>query len=302
MIKRILERNLMAKAHTCKVSDFVSRPTEYIQYYDQAPKYDFPKLYLKMLDLQAGCIPQLSTAMTHALKLCDELGPWPAERVLELSIHDAATKLKYSRFQKNSRNDQNLEEMENIVDKLDQYIMNSKSLGDDAPPLTVGDISPKVVALLNVLETFRSTRNKFSAILFCRQRWTACVLAMVVKYWKKLDWIRPGVIVGHGTSGSSTLNMSIQGQDDIMTKFRNGQINLLFATQVAEEGLDIQSCILVIRFDMFANLAAYIQSRGRARHKRSVFVVLSKKSNPEEASLLACMKYFLNYRHAIRRS
>lgn len=281
----------MAKAHTCKVSDFVSRPTEYIQYYDQAPKYDFPRLYLKMLDFQAGIVPQLSRAMEQASHLCDELGPWAAERVLELSIHDAATKLKYSRFQKNSNNDQNLAEMESIVEKLDQYIMNSTSLGDHTPPPLISDISPKVLALLKVLETFRCTRNNFCGILFCRQRWTACVLAMVVKYWKKLDWIRPGVIVGHGSSESSTLNMSIQGQDDIMTKFRNGQINLLFATQVAEEGLDIQSCILVIRFDMFANLAAYIQSRGRARHKNSVFVVLSKKNNPEEASLLACKKY-----------
>ena len=280
----------MAKAHTCKISDFVARPTEYIQYYDQAPRYDFPCLYLKMVDLQAACIPQLSRAMTHASALWDELGPWPAERVLELSIHDAVTKLKYSRFQRSCNTDENLEEMETIVHKLDQYITNSSRLGENAEAPSINNLSPKVLALLNVLEKFRSTRNKFCGIVFCKQRWTACVLAMVVKYWRKLDWVKPGVIVGHGSSGSSTLNMSIQGQDDILTKFRNGQINLLFATQVAEEGIDIQSCILVVRFDMFANLAAYIQSRGRARHKSSVFVALSKKSNPEEASLLACMQ------------
>jgi endoribonuclease Dicer len=280
----------MAKAHTCKVSDFVARPTEYIKYYDQAPKYDYPRLYLKMLDLQAGCFPQLSRAMTHASTLCAELGPWPAERLLELSIHDAVTKLKYSRFQRQYRDNQSLEEIENIVHELDQYILNSTKLGDDVQPPSVTDISPKVFELLNILETFRSTQNRFCGIVFCRQRWTACVLAMVVKYWGKLDWIRPGVIVGHGSSDSSTMNMSIQGQDDILTKFRNGQINLLFATQVAEEGIDIQSCILVIRFDMFVNLAAYIQSRGRARHKNSIFVALSKKNNPEEASLLACMQ------------
>ena len=281
---------MLAKAHTCKVSDFVARPTEYIQYYEEAPRHEYPNLYIKMLDLQAGCIPQLSRAMTQATSINDELGPWPADRMLELSIHDAATKLKYSRFQSRQIDEnQNFEEMEKIVENLDEYIRNCTSLGDNTPPPSIENISPKVSALLKVLETFRPTRNKFCGIVFCRQRWTACVLAMVVKYSKKLDWIRPGVIVGHGSSDSSTLNMSIQGQDDIMTKFRNGQINLLFATQVAEEGLDIQSCILVIRFDMFVNLAAYIQSRGRARHKNSVFVVLSKKSNPEEASLLACI-------------
>lgn len=167
----------MAKAHTCSVSEFVSRPTEFVQYYDQSPRYVFPTLYQKMIDLQAGrTIPQLSSAITHASLLCDELGPWPAERVLELSIHDAASKLKYSRF----KNDENQEEMEDIVDKLDQYI---RIIGENMPLPSKFNLSLKVLALLKVLEKFRSTRNKFCGILFCKQRWTACVLAMVVKYY-----------------------------------------------------------------------------------------------------------------------
>ena len=43
---------------------------------------------------------------------------------------------------------------------------------------------------------------------------------------------------------------------------------------MAEEGLDVKACRLVVRFDEFTTPRAYIQSRGRARHQESVFVHL----------------------------
>lgn len=52
------------------------------------------------------------------------------------------------------------------------------------------------------------------------------------------------------------------------------QINLLVATKVGEEGLDIQTCCLVIRFDLPETVASFIQSRGRARMLQSVYAFL----------------------------
>lgn len=52
------------------------------------------------------------------------------------------------------------------------------------------------------------------------------------------------------------------------------QLNLLVATKVGEEGLDIQTCCLVIRFDLPQTVASFIQSRGRARMPQSEYVFL----------------------------
>lgn len=52
------------------------------------------------------------------------------------------------------------------------------------------------------------------------------------------------------------------------------QLNLLVATKVGEEGLDIQSCCLVVRFDPPETVASFIQSRGRARMRHSEYAFL----------------------------
>lgn len=52
------------------------------------------------------------------------------------------------------------------------------------------------------------------------------------------------------------------------------QLNLLVATKVGEEGLDIQTCCLVIRFDLPETVSSFIQSRGRARMPQSEYAFL----------------------------
>lgn len=54
-------------------------------------------------------------------------------------------------------------------------------------------------------------------------------------------------------------------------------MNLLIATSVGEEGLDIQTCCLVVRFDLPETVASFIQSRGRARMTNSKYVVLLER-------------------------
>lgn len=48
----------------------------------------------------------------------------------------------------------------------------------------------------------------------------------------------------------------------------------MIATKVGEEGLDIQTCCLVIRYDLPETVASFIQSRGRARMRESEYVLL----------------------------
>jgi ERCC4-related helicase len=48
-------------------------------------------------------------------------------------------------------------------------------------------------------------------------------------------------------------------QKEVISKFRTGEINLLIATTVAEEGLDIKECNIVIRYGLVTNEIAMVQ-------------------------------------------
>ncbi|GAA6061113.1 hypothetical protein JCM10212_006144 [Sporobolomyces blumeae] len=145
-------------------------------------------------------------------------------------------------------------------------------------------LSPKMVALVGCLARFAS-KPHFHAILFVEQRHHASVLAKLIRRISSLGWIKPGFLVGHGDRGriegrngsGRELGVENRQQEETVEKFRNGQINLLVATAVAEEGLDFQkpACNLVVRFDDIKTFTGYIQSRGRARAAEASFVVLA---------------------------
>lgn len=53
-----------------------------------------------------------------------------------------------------------------------------------------------------------------------------------------------------------------------------------------EEGLDVVACTLVVRFDAFATLSSYVQSRGRARHMQSLYVLLVERGSEDAGTQL----------------
>ena len=61
-----------------------------------------------------------------------------------------------------------------------------------------------------------------------------------------------------------------------------GELDIVISTAVAEEGLDVKQCQLVIRFDLPSTLLAFVQSRCATR--------LSESANSEAAkrTLLLC--------------
>uniref|UniRef100_A0A803L442 Uncharacterized protein n=1 Tax=Chenopodium quinoa TaxID=63459 RepID=A0A803L442_CHEQI len=97
---------------------------------------------------------------------------------------------------------------------------------------------------------------------------------------------------------SALKSQSRNEQNNLVDEFRRGAVNILVATSILEEGLDVQSCNLVVRFDPSANICSFIQSRGRARMQNSDFLLMVKSGDQDE---LSRMKNYLSSGDVMRK-
>ncbi|KAI3443972.1 hypothetical protein Pfo_000637 [Paulownia fortunei] len=144
--------------------------------------------------------------------------------------------------------------------------------------------SRKLLRLIGMLSSFRLQPN-MKGIIFVNRIVTARSLSRILRNLMFLSSWKCDFLVGVHSGLVSRKNTNI-----ILEKFRSGELNLLVATKVGEEGLDIQTCCLVIRFDLPETVASFIQSRGRARMPQSEYAFLVDRGNPRELNLIEHFK------------
>lgn len=111
------------------------------------------------------------------------------------------------------------------------------------------------------------------------QRLICVVVQEISEVDPVLRFIRPLFTMGQAAGRASLLkeaNILNMKQREIMTEFRNGIVNLLVATSVLEEGIDIPECNLIVRFDRCKTYCDYVQAKGK--HYRKTFVNFTELS------------------------
>ncbi|KAI3492942.1 hypothetical protein L1887_42437 [Cichorium endivia] len=144
-----------------------------------------------------------------------------------------------------------------------------------------GKVTPKVQSLIQILLKYQHTED-FRAIIFVERVVAALVLPKVFAELPSLNFINSASLIGHNNSQE----MRTSQMQDTISKFRDGRVTLLVATSVAEEGLDIRQCNVVIRFDLAKTVLAYIQSRGRARKPGSDYILMIERGNLSHEAFL----------------
>jgi Helicase conserved C-terminal domain len=73
-------------------------------------------------------------------------------------------------------------------------------------------------------------------------------------------------------------------QAKVLGDFRKGTINMLFSTAVAEEGLDVTGCWLVVCYDCPKRPLSQVQAAGRARAKDAQVIFMREAAATTQAS------------------
>lgn len=140
------------------------------------------------------------------------------------------------------------------------------------------------------------------------RRYTALVLSEQINIFAEHDpeltFVKSKFVTGHGTGGkvnySNEAEMDFKTQEEVLRQFRRHKFNLLIATCVVEEGLDIPKCNVVCRFDFPKSFRSYVQSKGRARAKdSSYYILVNREEQVEKKSELAVI--FLIYMYFQKR-
>uniref|UniRef100_A0A1I7YDV2 Helicase C-terminal domain-containing protein n=1 Tax=Steinernema glaseri TaxID=37863 RepID=A0A1I7YDV2_9BILA len=90
--------------------------------------------------------------------------------------------------------------------------------------------------------------------------------------------------------------VNVEEQNRALDNFRCGRHKVLVATSVADEGLDIASCNLIIKYNSSGNELTKIQRRGRGRAKDSRSYLLALYGVIEKQELESARAESLMYR------
>ncbi|CAH2301921.1 probable ATP-dependent RNA helicase DHX58 [Pelobates cultripes] len=142
--------------------------------------------------------------------------------------------------------------------------------------------NPKLSRLEEILKDHFQFSSESRGIIFTRTRQSTHNLHdwMVANKALQNIGIKAASLTGAGHS-NQTKHMTQNKQQEVIQSFRKGHLNLIISTSVAEEGLDIPQCNIVVRYGLMTNETAMIQARGRARAEESCYSFLAKKGSKE---------------------
>jgi len=141
-------------------------------------------------------------------------------------------------------------------------------------------IHPKYHVLVKIISEQLQNNPSSRILVFVKLRNS---VKNIVNRLKEIKTIKPKRFVGQATKSQDDKGLSQKQQIEILDQFKTGLYNVLVSTNVAEEGLDITECDLVIFYDVVTSEIRYIQRKGRTARKREgkVVILYSKGTHDE---------------------
>lgn len=137
---------------------------------------------------------------------------------------------------------------------------------------------PKLLKVLEIVQKELEARPDSKIIVFNQYRDNGVEL---VDELNKIEGVKAALFVGQLKKEGTGLSQ--KEQKEVINKFREGAFNVLVATAVGEEGLDIPKVDVVIFYEPIPSAIRHIQRRGRTgRHEKGKVIVLVTKGTRDE--------------------
>jgi len=144
--------------------------------------------------------------------------------------------------------------------------------------------------------------SEFRAIVFVEQRLAAHVLANYIL--TDPDLATAGFMAEYVTAPSShitpSINVTRSKAKEVIEKFRTGEMNVLVATSVIEEGFDVPAANVIISYDPLKNSVELAQRFGRARAEDRRVVLMDQRKDRPIAKLQQARRQQDDIIHAFR--
>ena len=137
---------------------------------------------------------------------------------------------------------------------------------------------PKIAVLMDIVMKNFAQNEDSRMLIFCHFRDTVRIL---VDELNKSIEVSAHQFIGQGKK-SREKGMTQKEQLAVLEQFKEGGFNTLIATSVAEEGLDIAECDVVVFYDVVPSAIRTIQRRGRTGRNSSGKVYILKTAGTRE--------------------
>ena len=138
---------------------------------------------------------------------------------------------------------------------------------------------PKIDEIVKIVKKQLDEKPESRIIIFTHYRYTSQYLADQLKEFKNIKAVR---FIGQASKDEDK-GLTQKQQANVIKKFKSGEFNVLIATSVAEEGLDIPSTDLVVFYEPVPSEIRLIQRRGRTGRKMpgKVIILITKGTSDE---------------------
>ena len=164
--------------------------------------------------------------------------------------------------------------------KASRRIMEDSQIRKVLEALDSTDVEhPKLAAVREILKDQINANPDSRIMVFTNYRDTASAL---LKFLKQYPQNRPVRFIGQ-SSREGDEGLSQKKQADILSKFRSGEHNILIATSVGEEGIDIPATDLVLFYEPVPSEIRSIQRKGRTGRARAgrVVILMARQTRDE---------------------
>jgi Fanconi anemia group M protein len=137
---------------------------------------------------------------------------------------------------------------------------------------------PKLSKLKEIICDSIKENTKTKIIIFSQYRETALIISKILNTIEKVN---SKVFVGQNKKGKTWLSQ--KEQKEIIEEFKKGAVNIICATSIGEEGLDIPEVNAVIFYEPIPSAIRKIQRAGRtARLMKGKLIILVTKKTLDE--------------------